>query len=182
LHGARRADRPPAIAQVVLELALDRRKRERGKRQPAPGIEAVDRLDEPDRGDPLEILDVLDIAISPRKLARQRHELLHDGVSRGRAAIVSEPREQSSLAGVVGPIPTVVLGDPPALGHGRHHCNPRINLRRNTRGPPKPLAGRIRSQTALPANPDRAAPCPQRESTPAKKSTVNKRSGHRALQ
>ena len=47
------------IAEVLAELAEDRRHRERAEPRAHVGIEAVDRVQQPDAGDLLEVLDRL---------------------------------------------------------------------------------------------------------------------------
>ena len=94
---ARDPERPAAVAEVALELSQDGRECERRERRAALRVEPIDRLDQSDGGDLLEVFDVLDVAIAPREVVRQRKEPLHDRVASRRAAIVRQAREQRPL-------------------------------------------------------------------------------------
>jgi hypothetical protein len=61
--------------------------------RPRSGFEAIDRLDESDRRDLLEVVDVLHVATALGELARERHEPLRDGIPGRRAAIARKSRE-----------------------------------------------------------------------------------------
>jgi hypothetical protein len=64
---------------VALELAEDRRDGEGRERRLTRRIEAVDRLQEPERGDLDEIVEVLATAlIATGELAGERQEALHE--------------------------------------------------------------------------------------------------------
>jgi len=59
LEAARDAHRRRPVAQVVADLARDRRRGERGERDAAAGVVAVDRLDQADRADLDQVLERL---------------------------------------------------------------------------------------------------------------------------
>ena len=59
LDPARHAHRPPFVAEVTLELAGDRRRRERRELQPTIGLEPFDRLEQADESDLAEIVERL---------------------------------------------------------------------------------------------------------------------------
>ncbi len=59
LNAAGDPDRPCSIAEVPLDLAVDRRDRERREINTAIELEPVDRVDQPDRADLDEILELL---------------------------------------------------------------------------------------------------------------------------
>ena len=65
------------------DLPDDGRHRIRGELDAALELEAVDRLDQPDRADLDEVVDRFAAAgVAPREGANQRHELLHEPVTR----------------------------------------------------------------------------------------------------
>ena len=80
LEVARGAHGPALVAEVALELAQDRRRRKGRERDAAIGIEAVDRLQQPERRDLDEILGlrvVMPVALGEvpgerQELGRQR--------------------------------------------------------------------------------------------------------------
>ena len=73
LHVARHPQHPPAIAEVALDLAGDRRYREGRELDLAVEIEAIDGLQQPDRRDLLEVVERLALVrVAPRQAARQR--------------------------------------------------------------------------------------------------------------
>src|SRR3954447_7211536 len=89
LEVARHPDRPPLVAEVALELTEDRRHGEGGERGLALGIEAVDRLQQPERGDLDQVVELLAAAlIAAGELAGQRQEALDEGLARGPIAAV----------------------------------------------------------------------------------------------
>ena len=95
LQVARHAHRPAAVAEVALELAEDRRHRERGERGRPLRLEAVDRLQQAERGDLDQVVERLAAAlVAPRKLARQRQEALHERLARGGIAVAVVALEQ----------------------------------------------------------------------------------------
>ena len=90
LQVARHAHRPALVAEVALELAEDRRHRERRERRLARRVEAVDRLQQAERRDLDEVVELLAAAlVAPRELARQRQEALHELLARGRIAVLA---------------------------------------------------------------------------------------------
>jgi ArsR family transcriptional regulator, arsenate/arsenite/antimonite-responsive transcriptional repressor len=58
LQFARHADRPALVAEVPLDLTEDDGDREGGERRSAVGVEAVDGVDQADRGDLLQVFGV----------------------------------------------------------------------------------------------------------------------------
>src|SRR4029078_1584489 len=56
LDRAGHADGPPEVAEVALDLAEDRRDGERRERQPAVRVKALDRLQQTEGGDLLDVL------------------------------------------------------------------------------------------------------------------------------
>jgi hypothetical protein len=72
LEPARDAHRPALVAEVPLDLADDRRRRVRGELHTAVRVEAVDRLDQPDRGDLGEVVERL------AAVAEAACEMLHE--------------------------------------------------------------------------------------------------------
>src|SRR5262249_53317323 len=74
---ARHVTRPATVAEVASHLAEDRRHGERRERASAPGVEAIDCLEQPERGDLEQVFERLGgTAIAPREAARKRHEPL----------------------------------------------------------------------------------------------------------
>src|SRR5205085_202070 len=72
LDVARDADHPAAITEMALDLARDRRDREGREAHVSVEVEAVDRLDEAERGDLLEVVQRLAlVGIPPRERACQ---------------------------------------------------------------------------------------------------------------
>ena len=89
LEVARHAHRPALVAEVALELAQDRRHGERGERGLALRVEAVDRLQQAERGDLHEVVERLAAAlVAPGELAGERQEALDQRIARGRVAAV----------------------------------------------------------------------------------------------
>ena len=95
LQVARHAHRPALVAEVALELAEDRRDGERRERGLARGVEAVDRLQQAERGDLDQVVELLAAAlVAARELARQRQEALDELLARGRIALAVVADEQ----------------------------------------------------------------------------------------
>src|SRR5262249_31118163 len=77
LEPARHAHSPAAVAEMALDLADDVRRRVRRELDAAREVEAVDRLDQPDRPDLHEVVQLLAaIGVAPRERADERHVLL----------------------------------------------------------------------------------------------------------
>src|ERR671915_1675737 len=84
LEVAGHANRPAAVAEVALELAEDRRHRERGERRGAVRLEAVDGLEQAERGDLDEVVERLAAAlVAAREVARQRQGTPHPPLAPG---------------------------------------------------------------------------------------------------
>ena len=58
LAAARRPDRPGLVAKVPLQLTFDRRRRERGEFEIAPGIETFDRFEQADERHLFQIVEL----------------------------------------------------------------------------------------------------------------------------
>lgn len=72
---ARNVDVPGAVAQVALDVLGDRRHRVRAEGQSARGVEAVDRRDQAEIGDVVEVLArVAGRRVALRQRPRERHE------------------------------------------------------------------------------------------------------------
>src|SRR5436190_11899340 len=83
LEPARDAHRPPAVAEVALDLADDVRRRVGGQLDAAVEIEAVDRLDQADGADLHQVLELLAaVRITPGEGAHERHVLLDQLLAR----------------------------------------------------------------------------------------------------
>ena len=103
LQPARDMQRPGLVAEVALELAEDGRHREAGELGAATGLEAVDRLDEPDAGDLDEVVErLLAVAVAAGELACEREVALDQLVAQPRVARVPVLGEQLRLVGGVG--------------------------------------------------------------------------------
>ena len=90
LQVARHAHRPGAVAEVALDLAEDRRDGVAGERDLALEVEAVDRLDEAQRGDLQEVVErLLRALVAARELARERQEALDERLAVDRVAAVA---------------------------------------------------------------------------------------------
>ena len=86
LQPARRAERPRVIAEVLPKLTEDRRHREAAEPRAHVGIEAVDRVQEPDAGDLLEVLDRLSgVPVAMGEAAGER-QVTPDALSRRRSS------------------------------------------------------------------------------------------------
>ena len=89
----------PGVAEVALQLAQDRGHRVGREGRPAGGVEAVDRLHEPDAGDLHEVVEgLVGALVAARELARERQEALDQLLARGRRR-----RARGSGAGGGGP-------------------------------------------------------------------------------
>jgi hypothetical protein len=115
---------------VALELAHDGREREARERQPASGIEPVDRLEQADRGHLPQVVEVVGALVTPREVVRERQEALHERrAGRGRAGVGEALEERVVLGAAVRGCGVVCRGE----GAG-HHAPPRRN-RRHLAGP-----------------------------------------------
>ena len=83
LQVARHAHRPALVAEVALELAQDRRDGEAREGRLARRIEAVDRLQQPERGDLDQVVERLAAAlVAAGELARERQKALDELLAR----------------------------------------------------------------------------------------------------
>jgi len=77
LDVARDADHPAAIAEVALDLARDRRHRERGESHVAVEVEALDRLHQAERRNLLQVVERFSlVGVAPGKRAGERQRAL----------------------------------------------------------------------------------------------------------
>ena len=98
LQVARHAHGPALVAEVALELAEDRRDRERGERGLALRVEAVDRLQQAERGDLHEVVERLAAAlVAAGELAGERQEALDERVARRRIAALVVLHQQPTI-------------------------------------------------------------------------------------
>src|SRR6266536_1146755 len=89
LQPARHAHRPALVAEVPLDLADDVRRRIRRQLDAAAQVEAVNRLDQADRADLDEILELLAaVRVPARKRAHERHVLLDQLLAGGDVALL----------------------------------------------------------------------------------------------
>src|SRR4051794_32976129 len=94
LERARHADGPALVAEVALDLAYHVRRGVRGQRYLALELEAVDRLDQPDGADLLDVLHGLATTrIAPGQRAHQRQVALDEGLPRAGVAGLVVPAE-----------------------------------------------------------------------------------------
>src|SRR5579864_1651873 len=88
LQAARHADGPALVAEVTLDLADDVRRRIRRQLDASLEIEPVDRLDQPDRADLDEILELLAaVRVAARERPHERHVLLDQLLARMQVAL-----------------------------------------------------------------------------------------------
>src|SRR3954452_1230427 len=98
LQPARDAHGPPAVAEVALDLADDVRRRVRRQLDAAVEVEAVDCLDQPDRADLDEILELLAaVRVAARERAHERHVLLDELLARGEVAVLVVAAQQLTV-------------------------------------------------------------------------------------
>ena len=101
LEPARHAHRPALVAEVALDLADDVRRRVGRQLDAAVEVEAVDRLDQADRPDLDEILELLAaIGVAAGERAHQRHVLLDQLLARLEVALLVVAPQQD-LVGLV---------------------------------------------------------------------------------
>ena len=114
LQVARDAHRPALVAEVALELAEDRRDGERRERRLALGVEAIDRLEQPERRDLDQVVELLAAAlVAPCELACERQEALHELLARGRVVLAVVADQQPSI---------LLRADDPLVGRGICWC------------------------------------------------------------
>src|SRR3954451_2345382 len=98
LEVARDAHGPRAIAEVALDLAHDRGHGVARERDAALHVEAVDRLDEPEARDLVDVVErLLGALVAGRELPRERQEPLHDRLAVDRVTGVYEAEEQPTV-------------------------------------------------------------------------------------
>jgi hypothetical protein len=111
-----RADVPAAVAEVAAQLAVHGRHRERAERRAVVGVEAVDRLEQPERRDLLEVLERLRAAGELRgREARERQVAL------------DQPLAQRWIAGAVEPLQQRLVGSPCGDGGLMCRCDDRVH-------------------------------------------------------
>src|ERR1700704_4717406 len=136
LHPPGYADGPTAIAEVSLQLAEDRRRRERRELEPTLGVETLDRLQEANQRDLDEVVDRFPaVRESSGQEMRKRGVLLDQ--------VVAEP----AVTGAA--VDGEALVDPTAVAarvvrrrvfHHRHQPGPSATAARLTRTKPTSLA------------------------------------------
>ena len=94
LDRARDADGPAEVAEVALDLAEDRRDGERGERQPAVRVEALDRLQQAERGDLFDVLALWTGEITTGEVTGERKKTLDELLFRPLVALGSVELEQ----------------------------------------------------------------------------------------
>ena len=95
LHAARDVDGPAVVTEVALELAEHRRHRVGRERGLARGVEAVDRLDQPERRHLDEVVErLVGAAVAPRHPPRQRQQARDELLTRGLVALAVIADEQ----------------------------------------------------------------------------------------
>ena len=88
LELARDAHGPAVVAEVALELAEDRGDGEGGEREAAAGVEAVDGLQQADRGDLVEVVAFGAAGrVAAGEVAGERQEAVDEGLEVGRVAL-----------------------------------------------------------------------------------------------
>ena len=95
LQPPRDGDRPDPVAEMALELADDGREDVGDELDVAIEVEAVDRLDQPERGDLLEILELLAATgVAARERRDERHEVRDQPVAGGDVALLAVGAQQ----------------------------------------------------------------------------------------
>src|SRR5581483_365442 len=80
---------PAAVAEVPLDLADDVRRRVGGQLDPPLEVEAVDRLDQPDRADLDQVVELLAaVGVPPGERAHERHVPLDQLLAGGEIALL----------------------------------------------------------------------------------------------
>ena len=98
LHPARDVHGPAVVAEVALELAEHGRHRVGGERGLARGVEAVDRLDQPEGRDLHEVVQRLVRAPVPaRHPPREREQTLHQLLPRRLIAVAVIADQQATV-------------------------------------------------------------------------------------
>src|SRR5918996_3120364 len=99
LEPTRDAHRPALVAEVALDLADDVRRGVGGELDAALDVEAVDRLDEPDRADLDEVLELLAaVRVAPRQRPHERHVLLDQLLARSEVQVLVVAAEECAVA------------------------------------------------------------------------------------
>lgn len=102
LEAARYPNGPGAVAQVALDLAVDRRNRVGGEIDPAVELKPVDRLDQPDRPHLDEIVELLTVPdVATRQTPHEREILLDQarpGAEVSMAVVVAQQRTDVGVA------------------------------------------------------------------------------------
>src|SRR3954471_11071863 len=110
LQPARHAHRPALVTEVALDLADDVRRRVCRQLDAAIQVEAVDRLDQPDRADLDEIFELLAaVRVAPRQRAHERHVLLDQLLASLQVPVLVVAPQQNLVRLVHPPEPFVVF-------------------------------------------------------------------------
>ena len=95
LQIARHMQSPALVAERALELAEDRRRRVARELGSAAGLEAVDRLDQPEAGDLHEVVErLVGVAVAEREVAGERDEALDQLVAGSDVAVAVVAHEE----------------------------------------------------------------------------------------
>ena len=85
---------------MALDLADDVRRRVGRQLDAARDVEAVDRLDQADRSDLDEVLELLaTVGVTPRQRADERHVVLDELLARGHVALLVVALEENQVVG-----------------------------------------------------------------------------------
>ena len=96
LHRSRHSYRPTLVPDMALDLADDVRNRKRGQLAPAPMVETVDRVDEPDRAGLEQVVVVAAALVATRERLDQREVQLDEPLARGDIAVLSIRLKQAA--------------------------------------------------------------------------------------
>src|SRR5205085_2614749 len=144
LQPPRNPDRPALVAEVPLDLADDVRRCVRRQLDTADDVEPVGRLDEPDRADLDEILELLAaVRVAPRERAHERHVLLDQLLARLQVALLVITAEES-LVGLAHPASPFMRStlfvtrtqSPPSRSTSSTESDTASRIRRASRAPP----------------------------------------------
>ena len=117
LEVARHADGPAVVAEVALELSEDGGDGKARERESAPGVEALDRLEEAERGDLLEIVGVGAAVIAASEVVGEGKKAGDECVACRRIMIAAIAREEPGGIVLRGPLRR-------ARGCARHAVSP----------------------------------------------------------
>src|SRR6476661_4084641 len=121
LEPARDAYRPALVAEVALDLPADVRRRIRREREAAVDVETIERLDQPDRTDLDEVIELLAaVGITARERTNERHVPLDQLFARLQVAAFVVPAQQD-FVGLVQLLPPFTVS---SRFVSSTHCEP----------------------------------------------------------